>query len=350
MPSSSQKMPKALFIRLDRIGDLAVTMSVDQCVPDARVQWLIPKGLAFMAEAAEPPRSFWTLDAAAPSWLELFRLWRSIRRLRPEVAVVFHAPWWASFLIWAARVPARAGPLSQWHAFVFLNRGVRQRRSQSTEHEFEYNARLVEAAFGLAPRSAPRLPLRLEARLSTAARDSLLARHRLPLRRYFVVHPGMGGSALNWPTPRWIELIRKLSHVAPVAITGTSADEAHLAPLRAQLEGDAAVRWLDGRLTTLELLALLAGARALVAPSTGVLHLGAALGLKSIGLYSPVPVQAPKRWGPLGPNAEALFPRVHCPAHRACLGSACPRWNCMERIKVEDALAAVLDRPMAVQD
>jgi ADP-heptose:LPS heptosyltransferase len=257
------------------------------------------------------------------------------------LAVVFHAPWWAGLLLWAARVPVRIGPRSQWHSFLFFNRGIRQRRSQSVCHEFEYNIRLLETGLRQAEGTLARQPLRLRARLPESARTALFGRNRLRANDYFVVHPGMSGSALNWPTERWADLIRRLSHVAPVVITGTSADETHLAPLRPIFSGNPAIRWLDSQLSPAELLAILEQARAVAAPSTGVLHLASALGRRAIGLYSPVLVQAPKRWAPLGPEARALAPEVACPGRFACLGDACALWNCMERITSDSVFRAM---------
>ena len=49
-------------------------------------------------------------------------------------------------------------------------------------------------------------------------------------------------------------------------------------------------------------------ARSVVAPSTGVLHLAAALGVPAIGIYSPLKVEHPRRWAPRGPRATFLVP------------------------------------------
>lgn len=341
---------RALLIRLDRIGDLILTMPSDAAFGVDQCHWWIAAGLEFIADCAEPPRPR-TPIPPRPSLTQAWRLWREVRRLRPDVAVVFHAPWWAGFLIWAARVPNRIGPLSQWHSFLFFNRGVRQKRSQSTEHESEYNARLVEDGLGLERGSLPRSPLQLVSHLTDSEQEILLRRHRLRARDYFVVHPGMRGSALNWPTANWESLIRRLSRLAPVAITGTAADEVHLAPLRKRLGADPAIRWLDGQLSSDELLAALANARAMAAPSTGVLHLAASVGARTVGIYSPVLVQAALRWGPQGRDVRAISPGGPCPARFECLGEACARWTCLSEISVDSVLAAMIEeKPVSQSD
>lgn len=339
MPSPHE-LKRVLFIRLDRIGDLVVTLPVDHGFTASEVQWWISPGLRFITEAANPPRTAIETPRAF-SFRAALKAWRELRRFRPEAAIAFHAPWWIGLVLWLARVPVRVGPRSQWHSFLFFNRGVRQRRSQSTMHEFEYNVRLVEDGLKAPRDSIERRPLALRSSLPREAKDLLLERHRLRPGDYFVVHPGMAGSALNWPPAKWIELIRKLSHTAPVAITGTAADELSLAPLRPKLVGNPAVRWLDGKLSAPELLAVLASARAVAAPSTGVAHLAAALGRNTISIYSPVLVQAPRRWAPLGRSVRTLMPEVRCPARLSCLGESCALWNCMERVEVTAGLSAM---------
>ena len=338
----STKPKHVLLVRLDRIGDLALTMSVDAAFDRSRILWWVSEGLGFIAEAAVPPRAHREIPKSTGLRLGL-QLLRELRAGRPDIAVVFHAPWWVGFLLCLARVPVRIGPRSQWHSFLFFNRGVRQRRSRSTAHEHEYNVRLLESGLGLADGSLPRTPLALRPTLSRELEGALLERHGLRSGTYAVVHPGMAGSALNWPTEKWAELIRRLAERKPVVLTGTPADEACLAPLRPLLAENSAVHWLDGRLSPAELLSVLAHARSCTAPSTGVAHLAAALGTRTVGLYSPVPVQAARRWSPLGPDVQALSPAVACPAWFACQGEACPHFNCMDLIRSDAAFEATVE-------
>ena len=63
-----------------------------------------------------------------------------------------------------------------------------------------------------------------------------------------------------------------------------------------------------------EYIGMLSLARAVVAPSTGPVHIAAALGVPRVaGIYSPVPAHHPHRWGPLG-TVGALTRMVCCPA------------------------------------
>jgi heptosyltransferase I len=334
MQRPSVNFRKALLVRLDRIGDLVLTLPVDhhRVFAGAEVQWWIPKGLGFITSAATPRRQAIEVEKNF-SWATMNQLWRHLRRERYDIAVVFHAPWWIALLLWLARVPVRVGPRSQWHSFLFFNKGVRQKRSQAVHHEMEYNFKLVESALARESRTADvRHPLSLKPDPASPT----LANFSLKKDGYIVVHPGMGGSALNWPVERYAELINRLSESQTIVVTGTSADQPYLEPVRRAVGTNTKVVWLDGRLNGTELLAVLNGARAVVAPSTGVLHLAASCGVRTVGIFSPVPVQSVTRWGPKGPNAGSVFPSVNCPGHFSCLGPACALYNCMNRISVEE--------------
>src|SRR5205085_662837 len=104
------------------------------------------KDLGFVPGHARPRRNFSEFGLKF-SLAELFRVVRWLRFHRPQYIVFFRCPWWMSFAAWLAAVPIRIGPRSQWHSFLFLNIGIRQRRSQSKKHESDYNFELIERAF-----------------------------------------------------------------------------------------------------------------------------------------------------------------------------------------------------------
>ncbi len=318
-------MKKALFIRLDRLGDLVLTLPCDQLVSsDFSVEWVIPQGLEFVPASARPRRSFQSFSKES-SFQNILSFYRWVKAYKPHTSVVYHGPWWLSFCLWLARVPIRGGVLSQWHSYLFLNKGLRQKRSRCEHHEMDYNFLLTEHCFSL--KSDPRLWKPLELKVD----DSL----SLPIdinQNYFVVHPGMGGSALNWPTEKYVELIESLSQKATVVITGTESDELYLKPLKQSLKNNFRVVWLDKQLGGYQLLKLLKNAKANIAPSTGVLHLSASLGAPSLGIFSPIRVHQDIRWGPKGPNTKTYSPQVNCPAHFECLKQACTHYNCMDKM------------------
>ncbi len=324
---------KALFIRVDRIGDLVLTLPVDEitALSHHNVTWWISKGLEFVLENGARKRQFLAIDNKL-NWTNFLALFYYLRTQQFTLAVVFHAPWWVSLLVFAARIPVRVGRRSQWYSYLFFNRGLRQSRSKSELHESEYNFRLLEKALGEPVKERPLLEL------ANSRSAGILDRLGLEKKLYFVVHPGMAGSARNVNSKFYIELIQQLILQMPVVITGTKSDLEYIAPLQAQFKSNDKILWLNEKLSSDELIAVLQGAKAVIAPSTGVIHLAASTGTKAIGLYSPVTSQHATRWGPRGKFTYVFSPKVSCPGTSDCLFQACSQFDCMDQIRVSDVM------------
>lgn len=326
-------MKKILCVRLDKIGDLVSTLPVDQ-LPEARdsqITWAVAQGLGALVEASRPTRRFFELDKSRPQEARS-RLRKFLQAERPDLMVSFQAPWWVSFEAWRAGVPLRAGVRSQWHSFLFLNRGLRQRRSLAEQHEADYNRDLLLFALGQVDRSNATPVLTLQASVSSSP---------IPPGSY-VVHAGMAGSALNWPMKFYVSLVKSLRAKGySVVLTGTEADRHLIAPLEEAFRADPGVENRIGRSSLPELLSLLAQAKAVIAPSTGVAHLAASLGRPVLAFFSPIRVQRARRWAPRGRQVLTLTPQVDCPASHHCLGASCAHFPCLEKISPAQAEGAL---------
>lgn len=328
---------KGLFIRLDKIGDLVSTVPCDEVLPkNVECTWMISRGLGTVLDCANPKRS-WVDYEKRFSFQQFFLFLNFLKQQQFDFAISFQAPWWVNCALWLARVPCRFGVLSQWHHFLFLSDGLRQRRSRAVQHEADYNFDLVLGAcdrlkMSFADSSTPVLKL-LAPKIWTKPD---------PLQKYFVVHPGMAGSARNWPQEKYIQLIEQLFSTTDLqcALTGTPADEDYLQKIKQHFSNHPRFHLLQNKLNMKELLDCLDGSEFVVAPSTGVLHLAASLGKKTIGIYSPILVQHPTRWKARGQDVTVFVPAVKCPAKRQCLLGACPEYDCMNLISVTDVVTA----------
>lgn len=302
-----------VIVRMDKIGDLVVSMPVDEhpVFAGQRVHWLITKGLSFIGDQAVPQRSVTEFQRGF-GLAQFIRMVAWFRKHKPRMVILLHSPWWVGMAAWMAGVPERMGRLSQWHSFLFLNVGIRQSRKGSDRHESDFNFDLVEAGFtklGNSPTANLSVVKRNYLRLTPPNPFATVEARGLKPQMYRIVHPGMGGSALNWPQQNFRELIARLAAETPVLITGTKADQKFLAGLESVREIPN-VRWLVDDLKINELLDLLSQAKSVVAPSTGVLHLAASLGTPVVGIYSPRTVEHPRRWGPKGQKCAVLVPPV----------------------------------------
>lgn len=326
---------KALFVRVDRIGDLVLTLPVDDIAilkERYAITWWVSKGLEFILENSTQKRQFTSINKEF-NWNDFLSLYHYLKNEKFALAIVFHAPWWISLLLFLARIPVRVGRHSQWHSYLFFNRGYRQSRSQSQLHESEYNFKLVEKFLREQIRERPLLEL--QSKNSEKVIDNLGLERKL----YFVVHPGMAGSARNVSSNFYVDLIKQLSLQLPVVITGTKSDSAYITPLFSALKNHPNLHWQNEKLSNHELIGILQNAKAVIAPSTGIIHLAASTGTKAIGLYSPVTTQHATRWGPRGKFTYVFAPKIECPGTKDCLYQACEKFDCMDQIKVSDVMA-----------
>lgn len=283
------------LIRIDKIGDLISTLPVDQvsAFKNKKVVWAINQGLSDVTKHANPPREGFEIKN-----LSDFKKWIRVHKIK--TAIVFFAPWWVYFGLWWERVPVRIGRRSKWYSFLFLNKGLRQSRSQSVKHEADYNLDLVTWGLGGSETQAPVL------KLNPPLQRHLLEKHGLQSQEFFVVHPGMAGSAVNWGQQNYIAAIRKLSEKGIVVVTGTQADTENLNEIALEFKNHSRVRWLQGALNLPSLLYILSQARSVLVPSTGVAHLAASLNAKVVGLYPNNTLQSPIRWAARGEKVVIL--------------------------------------------
>lgn len=210
---------------------------------------------------------------------------------------------------WAKRagISHRIGTSHRWWHWTTCNERVTFSRRNSPLHEAQLNTKLLApfditgtpslesltALYGFEP-GAP----------SERVRDLLR-----PGRKHVVLHPHSKGSAVEWGADRFTELIRLLDPARyQVIITGTAAEAERY---RSELPVTAPhVTDTGGMLSLDELITLIGASDALVAASTGPLHIAAASGIRAVGLFASMRPIHPGRWAPLGRDVHVLVDRT----------------------------------------
>ena len=120
-----------------------------------------------------------------------------------------------------------------------------------------------------------------------------------------ILHPKSNGNAREWGLDNFGKLIDLLPpEKFDISITGNREEGS---AMRGFLDAyHNRITDLTGKLSLPQLLELIAGCDALIAASTGPLHIAAALGIRAIGLYAPMRPIFSQRWAPLGEKADFL--------------------------------------------
>ena len=149
-----------------------------------------------------------------------------------------------------------------------------------------------------------------------------------PKRTNIILHPKSRGSAVEWGLSNFVKLVDILPKERfKVFITGTK-EEGELIGNNFSNHPD--VTNLGGKLSLTELISFINNCDALVAASTGPLHLAAVLGKKAVGIYPSVRPIHPGRWAPVGKRASVLVSKKSCAKcgkgeHCDCLSSVTPQ-------------------------
>jgi heptosyltransferase-3 len=335
---------KVLVTRTDRLGDLVLSLPALRLIKERRPDWslhvLVAPGSVPLVENEAVVDRVWTW---VPGDTCVRRdLLRAFRREKFEAALMLQFNHELATLLKKAHIPRRHGPLSKFSSWYLLNRGQLQNRSRCRRHEMQYNLELAARLTGGGPWSGetePRLNLAegqyelgREFRREQAAGAEVVA----------FVHPGSGGSALDWEPERFAGVAGSLAALPGfrVFITGSGGDSALIDPMLPLL--DSRVEVLLDRYELREFLGVLTAGDLFIGPSTGPLHMAAALGLAVVGLYPPVRTMAPGRWGPRGGLARAVVPPVDCPEGRFCRREKCEFFNCLDRVFERDVLDIAL--------
>ncbi len=202
-----------------------------------------------------------------------------------------------------ARVPIRIGYARRLWAWCY-NRPLFVSRRRSGAHEAALTLALLRP-LGIRVRRIE--PPRLKPPSDAVKEIGKLLDDAGIRRRYVVLHPGSGGSAVQWPTEHYSELARLLLSTGyGVVVSGGEEEKIKAERVIAGLEGPC---FNLAGITDLDLLAaLIAGASCFVSASTGPMHLAAALGVPQVALFMRVAPINPARWRPLNPKACVLIP------------------------------------------
>lgn len=333
-----------LVVRPDRLGDVILSTPVLEALhrqsPETQITVLVRSNVVPLLAGLPSVKSCLIFDPAGrhQGVRGFLNLVLDIRAGRFASALVLQSHRKIAMALFFARVPVRLGPYSKIHSYLFYNRGLRQRRSQVEMHEADYNLQLLEKLGFQIPSTGLSTKVAVAPGARKSALDWLAQKGwRRGERKWVAVHPGMGGSALNWPEEHYVELIAALLDEGMGVLVTTGPDEQGLLsrfsshPL---LAGRGVVFYSASKEDSIEFLAgLYSQMDLVVAPSTGPLHLAVALGRPVLSFYPTLKVQSIKRWGPYGVDSQraiVLQPQSDCAHDR----------DCMKSLSVQEAWAA----------
>jgi heptosyltransferase-2 len=261
-------------------------------------------------------------------------------RLKQETygtAMIMPRTWKAALAPFFAGIPKRTGFVGEARFFLLNDLRFGERGLQ----------RMVDRCAALALPSGAALPAQLPVpALKVPPAEIAAWRSRRGVaaesRPVVALAPGAVGPSKRWPSASYAELTRRLLAEGFAVWVLGGPDEKSLA---AEIVGATEARDLTGSDLREAILAL-ASASAAVSNDSGLLHVAAALGTPSIGIFGPT---SPWHWAPLNPLAATMETKsvLDC---RPCHKPVCRlgHHRCMRDIDADEVLAVTRSALAAV--
>ncbi|MEP6927290.1 MAG: glycosyltransferase family 9 protein [Ginsengibacter sp.] len=208
------------------------------------------------------------------------------------------------------KIPLRIGTTNRLFHWSTCNKLIRLSRKNSYLHEAKLNLKLLEAfrinknfsleeireSFGLTKIE----PLE-------SSYKNLIDKNKFNL----IIHPKSQGNAREWSLSNFAALINLLDREKyKIFISGTEKEGKVLKDFLA-LIGNKATN-ITGKMKLSQFISFINSCDGLIANSTGPLHITAALGKNTYGIFAPMWPINDVRWGPLGKNAKVFVIEKNC--------------------------------------
>ncbi|MFI5236583.1 MAG: glycosyltransferase family 9 protein [Ignavibacteriales bacterium] len=324
---------KLLIVRTDRIGDVVLSLPMAELVkrkyPDCIVEYFVRKYTSSLLEN-NPFIDDVVIAIEENNKLHFNENLLLIKSKGFDTCIVVNPTFMISLMMFFARITNRIGTGYRWYSFLF-NIKVFEHRKYAERHELEYNLNLLKKLGiddgDLSTKINFNLYVKIE---NTETINRMLKEKRIDLNhKIVIVHPGSGGSSVDLPKEKLIELTKSLSSLENVSviITGNKNE----AVLCKEFEVNKSIINFAGELDLPMLKALINKADLFISNSTGPMHIAAALGVYVIGFFPNILSCSQKRWGPYTDKMTIFSPTIDC---NNCTRQQCEKIDCMNSIDI----------------
>jgi ADP-heptose:LPS heptosyltransferase len=294
---------KIAVIRTDRLGDMVLTLpmclALKRIIPGSEISMIARSYTEALINNSPALDKCFFIDKYDGALEGIFKnnYFDTIYFPRPRYQ--------EALMAYKYKIKYRIGSRYRLYSFLF-NFRIDDHRKVSEHHEAEYNVRMVKKSLGFEAKTelvAPVIDPMLRIKMEQFALENQVDMEK----KIVIIHPGSGGSAKDYPPDKIAIAAKILSdrNDLNIVITGTKEESQSCSIIKAKCHN--AVN-LCGKLNLNELIAFLSFSNVLVANSTGVLHIAAAMGLSVVGLYPNSAHISGKRWGPFSKNSIVINP------------------------------------------
>ena len=326
---------RILVVKLDHLGDVLLATPVfsnlRQAYPDAELHALTGTWSRVVLEKHPDVNKVWEYDSPAfcrtgqpTSLKQTFQFYRKLRREKYDLMVELRSDWrivlFSLLRVTPKRLDRAALQVANKLGFARFT-GI---------HETTRNLDVLDRAG---------IPTRIQTTtFSVTAEDerwasNFLTAHQIDREELLIaIHPGSPIPLKRWMPERYAELADWLTarKRAKILFVGVKDEMPMITEIQRLMRVESIN--IAGKTTLTQLASILPICNVFIGNDSGPMHLAAAVGTPTIGLYGP---GDPTRFGPVGTKCRTIQSKTDCPP---CRGTTCRfgKDGCMSKIQVAD--------------
>ncbi len=300
------KQKRILIVRSDRLGDVVLSTPLPREIkrefPDSYVAVMLRKYTKDIYRNNPHVDDIILIDDIEPGSKNYF--WNKVREIKSHRfthALMLLPDEKINYILFFAGIPKRYGVGHKFYQAITFVKGISRHKYNPLRHEADYSMDLARA-IGVSPAS---LATEIHLTDDELEKSRELRNEFLGGKKYLVgIHSTSGNSAANWSPQMYFDLIRKLASMPGIRLMVTDVN------IPEELIGVENVIYPDpdNKKSLREWFSIFKTLDLLVSSSTGPMHICAALKVKTVSVFCPLPAASPKLWGPLGNESEIVLP------------------------------------------
>ncbi len=322
-----------LVVRTDRIGDVVLSLPLAGIIkkhfPESRITFLV-RDYTKDIVLNHPFIDEVLIVSESEKKIDVFKNIKNISSKKFDTCIVVNPTFIVAFILFFSGIKNRIGTGYRWYSILFNNR-VYEHRKYAEKHELEFNLNMLKN-IGIDETINPskvKYDLTVD-KISLTEIDNILQRENIDInKKIIIVHPGSGGSSIDLPISKYIQLVKKLDDDGfQIIITGNENEF----EICNKLVLSDRIKNFAGKFDLKKLTTLIGKASLFISNSTGPIHIAAALGKYTVGFYPKIVSCSKERWAPYTDKKLIYIPTINC---TNCTREQCEQLNCMQSIDID---------------